>query len=133
VRAEAARLLGAEDVWVAHGHDGLDEASPCAPTTLWHAAGDGVTTQIVEPADFGIKALRSEDIALGMTAEDAAAQIESALNGENQAWSSALVPTAALALLAAGMAVNFADGGAMARAAIEDGRAAGRLQQLRQG
>jgi len=132
VMAEAARLMGAEDVWVAHGHDGLDEASPCAPTTLWHAAGDGVTTQIVEPADFGIKALRSEAIAPGETAEDAAAQIESALKGENLAWSSALIPTAALALLAAGLAESFAEGGALARAAIEDGRASQHLQELRQ-
>jgi anthranilate phosphoribosyltransferase len=132
VMAEAARLLGAEDVWVAHGHDGLDEASPCAPTTLWHATPEGVTTQIVEPADFGISALSSQDIAPADTAQGAARQVEAALTGQEPAYSAALIPTASLALVAAGMAASFAEAGAMAMAAIEDGRASTQLAALRQ-
>ncbi len=132
VMAEAARLLGAEDVWVAHGHDGLDEASPCAPTTLWHATPEGVTTQIVEPADFGISALSSQDIAPADTAQGAALQVEAALTGQEPAYSAALIPTASLALVAAGLAASFAEAGAMAMAAIDDGRASTQLAALRQ-
>ncbi len=127
VMAEAARLLGAEDVWVAHGHDGMDEVSPCAPTTLWHATPEGVTTQVVEPADFGIQALRAEDIAPADTMEDAAQQIRAALRGKDQALTAALIPTAALALIAAGLAGSFAEAGEMAMAAVKDGRSGWQL------
>jgi len=46
---------------VVRGEDGLDEISTAAPTRVWDARGDQVTTTVIDPVDLGI-ARRSPEL-----------------------------------------------------------------------
>lgn len=120
--AEVLGLLGTRAAWVVHGEGGLDEVSPCGPTAVAVLAGGEVTVRTVTPADFGLEAVRIEDITGGDAADNARIG-RAILDGERGARRTAVVINAASALLVAGAVADPVDAARRAADAIDSGAA----------
>jgi anthranilate phosphoribosyltransferase len=108
--AHALAELGCERALVAHGEDGLDELTICAPTQLWMVSDGEVTGATMRPEDAGLK--RAEPAAIqGGSVEENAAAFEAILTGAEKG------PRADHVLLNAGAGLYIGD----AANAIEEG------------
>ncbi len=123
--------LGSERAFVVHGAGGLDEVSPLGPTRVAELAGGEVTVRGFRPEDAGIAPCRAEDLAGGGPAENAAI-ITAVLDGESGPRTDAVLLNTGFTAVLAGLAGTPAAGVELARAAIADGRAAAKLDQLRE-
>jgi anthranilate phosphoribosyltransferase len=127
--AAALAELGMERALVVHGAGGLDEISLCGETMIADVERGFVTRYTVVPEDFEVDEAPLEAIRGGTPAENAA-MILGILAGERGARRDVVVMNAAAALVAAGVAENFADGARLARAAIDSGAAREKLARL---
>lgn len=126
--AEALGQLGARQVYVVHGEGGLDEIAVRGSTqyAMWDEAAGAVTEGSLSPADFGL----DEEDPAGLRGGDAAENAEVARRvfaGETGAPRTAAVMEAAVALVACGLAEDFAAGARRAAEAIDSGAAADTL------
>lgn len=150
VVAEALVRLGTEHALVVHAEVGMDEISPAGLTHVWEVRGstneasfadarDGLRTKheirewILDPADHD---LRQDDLGAlegGEPAENAE-RLERLLSGaaHDPEGRAAVLLNAAASIYVSGEAPDFASAVAGARAALDDGRAAGILEALRQ-
>jgi anthranilate phosphoribosyltransferase len=127
--AETLRALGCERALVVHGSDGLDELSPCNPSTCADVTPQGVTVRTIDPASLGLARSRTEELA-GGDAEHNASLLRALLEGQSGPRRDAVTLNAGAALVAAGRADDLAMGLALAAAAIDDGRALRTLERL---
>ncbi len=128
--AEALSGLPIERAFVIHGAAGWDEPSPLGPFHLFDVRPGRVSESRRAPADYGI-ATCSEDELLGGDAIFNASALTQVLRGEDQGpHRDALLLGAALALEVTGRAATPLDAIALARAAIDDGRASAQLAKL---
>jgi anthranilate phosphoribosyltransferase len=128
--ARSLALLGTERAWVVHGADGLDEISSTGYTKVSECRDGRVNTFYLHPADIGLPktgpdALRGGDA--GRNAEIA----RDVLAGRSGAPRDIVLLNAAAALLIAGTVGRMQDGVAMAAEAVDSGRAAAVLEDLR--
>lgn len=128
--AQALRLLGTRHAFVVHGHEGLDEISVCAPTRVSELRDGQIRTYDISPEQFFDGRADARDLR-GGTAEENAATTRGILDGSRRgaARDVVLINTAA-ALVAAGKAADLAEGIRLAAAAIDDGKAAEKLDGL---
>jgi anthranilate phosphoribosyltransferase len=127
--AEVLRNLGAEHVWVVHGHDGLDELTTTGATDVAELKEGAITLFEVTPADAGLPPARLTDLRGGDEKENAAA-IRDVLNGKKTPLRDVALLNAAAALIVANRAANLIDGSALAAHAIESGAAHAVLEKL---
>jgi anthranilate phosphoribosyltransferase len=127
--AGAAAQLGAEHLYVVHGHDGLDEITITGLTTVAEVRGGAVRTFEVAPEDFGVSAAPMEALRGGDAGENAAI-VHAILAGETGPRRDIVLMNAAAALVAGGAAANFTDGARLAAESIDTGRAESRLRAL---
>lgn len=117
-------------MFVIHGDTGWDEPTPAAPFTLFDVRPDSVAVGRRSAADFGLPACAQEEL-LGGDAAENASRLEAVLRGrERGGHHDALVMGAALVAEVTGTAATPAAGVAMARAAIDQGRAARLLDRI---
>ena len=129
--ARAAHLLGVKRVMVVHGHDGLDELSVAAPSTVVTVDEAGsLETRTVDPADFGMTGYQTGDLAGGDGEANAAIAREILAGGGPAAIRDAVVLNAAAALTVAGVVETIADGVERARAALAQGRVGEQLRRV---
>lgn len=114
---------------VFYGHDGLDELSTCAPSTVFDVTGSEVRTYTVDPHDLGLPPASLGDIKGGdpSTNADLARRV---LDGERGPHRDIVVLNAAAGIVAAGLAPNVAAGLEAAVASVDEGRAAAVLERL---
>ena len=127
-----AGLPGVRRAFVVHGAGGWDEPTPIGPFTLFDVQGGAGTVRrsTRTPADYGLATCTPQDLAGGDAAANAAS-LRAVLEGHDRgAHRDALCMGAALALEVAGVTATPAEGLAQARAAIDDGRAAGLLRAI---
>jgi anthranilate phosphoribosyltransferase len=129
-----ARVLGAagsERAWVVHGHDGLDELSTVAPSTVveWVAGEGDVRTFEVDPAALGFKRPRPEELMGGDPAVNADAA-HAVLAGARGPQRDIVLLNAAGALVIAGEASDLDEGLSLAEESIDGGRARACLDRL---
>lgn len=125
--ARCLQRLGVRRAWVVHG-SGLDEVSPCGPTTVASFDELGARCFVLDPAEAGIEPCRPEDLRGG----DAPANADLArrvLAGEGGPRRDAALLNAAAALVVAGRVKGLRDGVAEAAEAVHSGRAADLLQR----
>jgi anthranilate phosphoribosyltransferase len=144
-----ARVLaasGTERAWVVHGHDGLDELSTVAPSTVveWVAgegvagegvAGEGVAgeadvrTFVVDPAVLGLQRPRPEELMGGdpMTNARAAHDVLAGAKGPQR---DIVLLNAAGALVIVGEATDLEEGLSLAAESLDGGRARACLDLL---
>lgn len=113
---------------VVHSYDGLDEITTADKTMTWVVEDGTITPRELSPDDFGLPYHPLTDI-LGSTPPDNARTFLRLLRGE-AATDPKLVPVldfvllnASAALYVARVAKDFKEGVAIARDAINDGRA----------
>ena len=130
VIAGALALLGADRALVVSSHDGLDEMSISAPTTVVEVDGPDLNSYTVCPEDCGLTTSPDPQATLGGSPEENAATTRAILAGETGPRRDLAVLNAGAAIYAAGRADDLADGVAAAQAAIDDGAAARTLDAL---
>jgi anthranilate phosphoribosyltransferase len=127
--AEALVQLGAHRAFVVHGADGIDELSPTGPNLVCEVVDGGVRERTIDPAELGLEPCGIEELAGGSPAENAAL-IRRVFAGEQSGRRSAILLNAAGAIAAGGHADDLREGLELARAAIDSGAAAARLDEL---
>ena len=132
VMARAAKMLGVKRVMCVRSVDGLDEISPAAPTKIFMIDEDEKETEFLfDPASLGISGHKVEDLAGGDGAENAGMARDLCRGRGPAAVREAVCLNAGAALFTAGLAVDIADGYAKAKAALEEGKAAAKLEAIR--
>ncbi len=129
--ARAAHLLGVQRVMVVHGHDGLDELSVAAPSTVVTVNEEGeLERSTVRPEDFGMEGYNTADLEGGDAEANAVTAREILAAAGPPAIRDAVILNAAAALTVAGVAADLQDGVERARAVLADGRAAAQLDRV---
>lgn len=127
--AETLAGRGLEHAWVVHGHDGLDELTTTAPSTVVEVR-DGRTRRFeVRPEDVGLERSTVEDISVGDPQDNARAAGD-LLEGAPGPVRDMVVLNAAAGLVVAGVAPELRTGIEQASAAVDNGEAARRLGRL---
>ncbi|MGE0765929.1 MAG: anthranilate phosphoribosyltransferase [Hyphomicrobiaceae bacterium] len=121
--------LGAEHVWVVHGHDGLDELTTTGATHVAEVKAGRVETFDITPADAGLAPARMSDLK-GGNAEVNANAIRAVLAGERGPFRDIVLLNSAAALIVGGKAADLSEGAAIAARAIESGQASRALERL---
>ena len=129
IQVRALERLGAEHALVVYGQDGLDEVSLGAATLVGELKNGKITEYQIHPEDFGFamssnRALRVE------TPEQSRAMLQGVLDNQEGPARDIVVFNSAVALYAANVVDSIEAGLAPARAAIADGAAKAKLQQL---
>lgn len=135
---EAAKLMAEtlsgmplERAFVVHGEPGWDEATPAGDFVLYDVRPGSVVEEIRSPGDYGLKVCTPEALQ-GGDAEHNARELTRVFTGEDKgAHRDALLMGTSLVLEVQGVAKDPVDGVAQAAAAIDDGRAASFLSDLK--
>ena len=129
IQVRALERLGAEHALVVYGQDGLDEVSLGAATLVGELKNGKITEYEIHPEDFGFamssnRALRVE------TPEQSRAILQGVLDNQEGPARDIVVFNSAVALYAANVVDSIEAGLAPARAALANGAAKAKLQQL---
>ncbi|MCD4823324.1 MAG: anthranilate phosphoribosyltransferase [Phycisphaerae bacterium] len=127
--AEVLGQLGATRVWVIYGHDGMDEISITAPTTISEYRDGRVETRTIQPEDFGLRRGSLDDLAAD-SPEDSARIIREILDGKTGPARDIVLLNTAAALVVASKAANIAEGITQASQSIDSGAARNALEKL---
>lgn len=127
--AEVLKDTGSERSMVVHGHGPLDELSITGPSVVTELDGGRIRSYEVSPADAGLAPAEPADLRGGDAAFNAA-MLRAILAGDRGACRDIVVLNAAAGLMVAGLADDLGSGAEAAAAAIDDGRAAAKLEAL---
>jgi anthranilate phosphoribosyltransferase len=129
VLAAALAELGVRRAILVCGFDGLDEVTLAVPTMVRVVEGDQYFSDEWDRDDFGLEAVRLDDIRAADAAESAAV-IRRVLDGEPGPARRIVLANAAAALLAAEAVQNLHDGVLVAESSIDTGSAKAVLERL---
>jgi len=127
--AEVLNKLGANHVMVVHGHDGMDEISISAPTSVAELKNGEITEYIIQPEDFGI----TQKLASTIQVHDSTQSLEminSALNNNDTPARDIILLNAGAAIYISGLASSHKAGIERAREVIASGAAKEKLLDL---
>ena len=127
--ASALAELGVARAFVVHGAGGLDEISLAGETMIAEVNHGAIRRYTLTPEDFGVSHAPLTAIQGGSPAENAAT-IRAILSGGTGPRTDIVVINAAAALVATGVAANFREGAALAKATLASGRAQEKLSAL---
>ena len=128
--AGALKELGTRHALVVHG-TGMDEVSPLAATKVIEIRDGKATEWSVEPAKFGYKSLRAEDLAGGPPKANADTVVAVLSGKGNRAARGAVTLNAGAALYVGGKAKSFDEGVEQAEAALDSKAGLNALERLR--
>ena len=128
--AEALAQLGTRRAFVVHGFGGIDELSPAGPNVVSEVVNGEVREREIDPQALGLAPCAPEELR-GGSPEQNAAVITAIFTGEEHgAKRDAILLNAAGAIAAGGHAEDLRDGLELARATVDSGAAAERLEAL---
>ena len=128
--SKALALLGAENAWVVHGADGLDEIT-LAGRTFVGAVKDGeVRPYVISPADFGFKPAKIDSLKTRTPRENANIIREVLAGTRRDEARSLIVINAAAALFVGGLANDPVHAARLAERSIDAGMAQNKLDRL---
>ncbi len=130
VFARVFARLGKRRVMVFHGQDGLDEITVTGPTKITELDGDQMGTFYLDPEELGIRRATLADIQ-GGSPEENVRICNQVLSGQEGPRRDVVLLCAASALVVGDKAADFSEGLALAREAIDSGRAWQTLERLR--
>ncbi len=131
MHAAVLRNLGSKRAFVVHGQDGMDEISTLGATRITELRDGKTRSYDLTPEEVGLPRARPEELA-GGTPEQNAELLVDLLVGKEGAARDIVLLNAAAAIAAAGLAETLADGIALAREAVDSGRALAKLRQLQE-
>ena len=123
ILSRVLQQLGSQHVLVVHGHDGLDEITLTGPTRVAELKDGLIAEYDVHPEQFGLAVQRDLSAIQVASATESLAMMGSVLNGETGAHRDIVLLNAAATLYAGQVAATLEDGVALARDAIDSGRA----------
>jgi anthranilate phosphoribosyltransferase len=112
-----------------HGEDGLDEISLSAPTFVCEAKDGWVRSYTITPEQFGFERCKREDMT-GGTPDENAGILREVLNGQKGMKRNAAVFNAAAAMFVAGRYESIEVAVKIAEDVIDNGKAAGKLDEF---
>ncbi len=121
--------LGAEDVMVFHGEDGLDEITITDGTRVSRFRNGQVESLIISPEDFGFERAPAGAIAGGAAEENAEITMK-VLKGEKGPRRDIVLMNAAATLVVAGRTEDLREGAAIAGEAIDSGAGLRKLREI---
>ena len=124
--AEVLEVTGSTHVLIVHSRDGLDEFSVSAPTEFVELKHGMLAEETLSPEQVGI-AVHPIDAVAGGDAQFNLNILHHLLEGKGDACGDAVAYNSGAMIYVAGKAGSIAEGVALARAAIEDGRAKEKL------
>jgi anthranilate phosphoribosyltransferase len=127
--AEALVALGSRRAFVVHGAEGIDELSPAGPNHVCEIVDGRIDERTIDPRDLGIERCPPGALAGGTPEENASAAWE-IVEGAHGGKRDAVLLNAAGAIAAAGHAEDLREGLHLAAAAIDNGHARARLDEL---
>ncbi|HET9103148.1 MAG TPA: anthranilate phosphoribosyltransferase [Solirubrobacteraceae bacterium] len=127
--AGALARLGTDHALLVSSHDGLDELSISAPTTVVEVNGERIERYDIAPGDVGLAVAAAESIPGGDPGENAAIT-ERILGGEIGPARDLAVLNAGAAIYAGGGAPSLEAGARAAERAIDTGEAAAALTRF---
>ncbi|MEL7310749.1 MAG: anthranilate phosphoribosyltransferase [Pseudomonadota bacterium] len=128
--ADALSGLEMQKVFVVHGHNGWDEATPIAPFDLWTVTPGSVVHSQRTPEDYGVERCSSEALA-GGDAQHNAQGLEAVMRGEDRgAHRDALMMGVALMLEVSGRVAGAMEGMQEAGDCIDNGTAGRYLDSI---
>ncbi len=127
--AQVLQRYGAERAMVVFGHDGLDELSTTAPSTVVELLDGSLRHYDVDPASLGLAPATPRDLAGGDAATNAALAL-AVLDGARGPHRDIVLLNAAAALTVAGLAEDLADGIERGAASIDNGGGRAALDRL---
>lgn len=130
--ARVLGLLGTTHALVVHSHDGLDELSISAASTINEVRVNGsfdLRSYDIEPGELGLSGAPLSEVG-GGDAEDNAAIIRHVLSGGNGATRAITLLNAAATLYAADHVPSIREGLVVAAESVDSGAAAAKLQAL---
>ncbi len=127
--AQVLKNLGAEQAWVVHGSDGLDEITTSGPTTVTALENGAVRSFEISPEDVGLPKVKPDALRGGDSAANAKS-VQDVLEGKKTPFRDVALFNAAAALVVAGKAKDLKAGFALATHALDSGEAEGRLDRL---
>lgn len=130
VLAEVLRELGTSAALVVASEDGLDELSLAAPTQVSQLKDGVITTYLLTPEEAGLPRQSLAQLEGGSAAENAAL-LERLFAGERGPARDLVTYNAAAALWITGSAENLTAGVALAGEALDQGRVATTVAELR--
>ncbi len=129
IMAEALAGLGAERMFVVHGDDGLDEITTTTATYVGEVNKGEIRNYQLWPNELGLEVAKATDLR-GGSPEDNAKMLLAILDGEKGPKRDIVVLNAAAAIVASGLAADWAEGIQQAAQAIDSGAARQKLDQL---
>ncbi|MGD2093913.1 MAG: anthranilate phosphoribosyltransferase [Phycisphaerales bacterium] len=128
IMAEALNMLGTRYAMVVHS-DGLDEIS-LATTKILELKDGQITNKELNPKDLGISPANIEDLKVS-DAQTSAKVLRDILSGkENGPQKDIVILNAAAAIIAGGLADDFASAIKVAETSVNDGKALACLEKL---
>ncbi len=127
--AGVLRVLGAASAYVVYGADGMDEFSTTGVNKVSRLEGGTITTYALDSLEFDLPRAALHELA-GGSVDDNVAITQAILSGERGARRDIVVLNAAVALVAAGVAMDLREGIQQAEAAVDSRAAWRKLQEL---
>ncbi|MBS0448153.1 MAG: anthranilate phosphoribosyltransferase [Proteobacteria bacterium] len=129
IQVRALQRLGAEHAVVVYGRDGMDEVSLGAATMVGEFKDGAISEYEIHPEDFGLTMASNRAFKVETPAESKALLTAVLENEPGPARDIVLLNTG-VALYAANVAADIADGIARAREALASGQALAKLHQF---
>jgi len=123
------RKLGCKRGFVVYGLDGMDEITLTTETRIAEVTPDGVNSRLFRPEELRLSRCSMAELRGGDAAANAAI-VRGVLSGEKGPKRDIVLLNAAFGLVAAGKAVDPAEGLLLAAESIDSGRAMGQLEKL---
>ncbi len=135
VLAEVLAQLGSRHALVVHGSDGLDEITTTGPTTVGEARlGDDGEARVevyeITPEDVGLPRASLDDLR-GGEPDDNAEAMRRVLGGSGGPLADVTAFNAGAALYVGGAVESIGEGVGRAKALLDDGTAAAKLEELK--
>lgn len=129
--AQALKLLGVQQAFVVHGHDGMDEITTTTLTRVSQLSGGSIRTYDLDPLDFFDDYAELDDLKGGDVKHNAAITL-AVLKGEGGPKRDIVLLNSGTALVAADMADSIRQGIQLAAQAIDSGKALDKMTALAQ-
>lgn len=121
--------LGIRRAFVVHGAGGLDELSTAGPNTVWEVRSGAIVRDIIDPADLGLEYGPVDALAGGSPKQNLAIT-RRILEGEKGVPRNTVALNAALALVAAEIADNLAEGYRLSLKVLDSGAARNKFESF---
>jgi anthranilate phosphoribosyltransferase len=128
--SKALMLLGAQNAWVVHGSDGLDEVTLAGKTYVGAVKDGEVRPYMISPSDFGLKAAKIDSLKTKTPRENANIIRDVLASKRRDEARSLVLLNAAAAIFIGGLANDPVHAARLAERSIDSGMAQNKLERL---